>query len=48
MLMSRDEQSCLLVTYKDLKQAVEACYRDLTRRRAGGAPGGAGSAAGKR
>ncbi|KAJ3220008.1 PAB-dependent poly(A)-specific ribonuclease subunit 3 [Dinochytrium kinnereticum] len=31
MLMSRDDQSCLIVTYSDLKRCVETAYRALRR-----------------
>ncbi|KAJ3105021.1 PAB-dependent poly(A)-specific ribonuclease subunit 3 [Phlyctochytrium planicorne] len=31
MLMSRDEQSCLIVSYGDLKKCVETAYRTLRR-----------------
>ncbi|GAA97963.1 hypothetical protein E5Q_04643 [Mixia osmundae IAM 14324] len=30
-LVSRDGQSCLIVSYRDLKQAVNAAFRDLAR-----------------
>lgn len=30
-LMSRDEQSCLVVSFKDLKACAEAAFRELTR-----------------
>ncbi|ORX88988.1 hypothetical protein K493DRAFT_331279 [Basidiobolus meristosporus CBS 931.73] len=32
MLMSRDEQSCLIVSYKELKDCVQQAFSDLTRR----------------
>lgn len=40
-LMSRDEQSCLVVSYKDLKQCIDSTFSELTRskRTAGGASG---------
>lgn len=31
MLVSRDEQSCLIVTYKEIKNCIDQAYRDLTR-----------------
>ncbi|KAK9311473.1 hypothetical protein V1524DRAFT_442322 [Lipomyces starkeyi] len=31
MLVSRDEQSCLIVSYKELKNCVDAVFRDLSR-----------------
>ncbi|KAK9367572.1 hypothetical protein V1509DRAFT_626349 [Lipomyces kononenkoae] len=31
MLVSRDEQSCLVVSYKELKNCVDAVFRDLSR-----------------
>ncbi|KAK9453859.1 hypothetical protein V1511DRAFT_503431 [Dipodascopsis uninucleata] len=31
MLVSRDEQSCLIVSYKELKNCVDAVFRDLNR-----------------
>lgn len=31
MLMSRDEQSCLIVSYKELKQCVEQAFQDLRK-----------------
>lgn len=31
MLMSRDEQSCLVVSYRDLRTCIEAAYSDLAR-----------------
>ncbi|KAI8621102.1 hypothetical protein BC830DRAFT_1095808 [Chytriomyces sp. MP71] len=31
MLMSRDEQSCLIVSYKELKQCVESSFHSLNR-----------------
>jgi PAB-dependent poly(A)-specific ribonuclease subunit 3 len=31
MLMSRDEQSCLVVSYRDLRTCIEAAYNDLAR-----------------
>ncbi|KAF8622262.1 hypothetical protein AX15_007139 [Amanita polypyramis BW_CC] len=31
MLMARDEQSCLVVSYKDVKQCIESAFTDLAR-----------------
>ncbi|TIA90818.1 hypothetical protein E3P99_01371 [Wallemia hederae] len=31
MLISRDEQSCLVVSYKEVKQCIESAYGDLRR-----------------
>lgn len=31
MLVSRDEQNCLIVTYKELKKCMESAFRDLSR-----------------
>ncbi|KAK7203687.1 PAB-dependent poly(A)-specific ribonuclease subunit PAN3 [Myxozyma melibiosi] len=31
MLVSRDEQSCLIVSYKELKNCVDVVFRDLSR-----------------
>ncbi|KAK9480635.1 hypothetical protein V1514DRAFT_346026 [Lipomyces japonicus] len=31
LLVSRDEQSCLVVSYKELKNCVEAVFRDLSK-----------------
>lgn len=31
MLISRDEQSCLVVSYKEVKQCIESAYGDLKR-----------------
>jgi PAB-dependent poly(A)-specific ribonuclease subunit 3 len=31
MLISRDEQSCLVVSYKEIKSCVEAAFGDLAR-----------------
>ncbi|KZT50950.1 hypothetical protein CALCODRAFT_504129 [Calocera cornea HHB12733] len=31
MLVSRDEQSCLVVSYKDIKSAIETAFTDLSR-----------------
>uniref|UniRef100_A0A060T864 PAN2-PAN3 deadenylation complex subunit PAN3 n=1 Tax=Blastobotrys adeninivorans TaxID=409370 RepID=A0A060T864_BLAAD len=31
MLVSRDEQNCLIVTYKELKTCIDNAFRDLTR-----------------
>jgi PAB-dependent poly(A)-specific ribonuclease subunit 3 len=33
MLMSRDEQSCLIVSYKDLKKYLDGAFKDLSRRK---------------
>ncbi|RUP48565.1 hypothetical protein BC936DRAFT_144398 [Jimgerdemannia flammicorona] len=30
MLMSRDEQSCLIVSYKEIKNCIIASFRDLS------------------
>lgn len=30
MLMSRDEQSCLIVSYKEVKNCIIAAFKDLT------------------
>lgn len=32
MLVSRDEQSCLIVSYREIKSCIEGAYRDLSRR----------------
>jgi PAB-dependent poly(A)-specific ribonuclease subunit 3 len=34
LLVSRDEQNCLIVTYKELKSCLETAFRDLTRKTA--------------
>ncbi|CED85393.1 Poly(A) ribonuclease subunit [Phaffia rhodozyma] len=31
MLMSRDEQSCLVVSYREIKECIEAAFNDLSR-----------------
>jgi PAB-dependent poly(A)-specific ribonuclease subunit 3 len=31
--MSRDEQSCLIVSYRELKQCVDQTFRELMKRR---------------
>ena len=31
MLMSRDEQSCLIVSYKEVKQCIETAFKDLSK-----------------
>lgn len=31
MLVSRDEQTCLIVTYKELKTCIQAAFRELTK-----------------
>ena len=31
MLMSRDEQSCLIVSYKELKHCIEQAFQDLRK-----------------
>ena len=31
MLVSRDEQSCLVVSYREVKTCVEAAFSELTR-----------------
>jgi PAB-dependent poly(A)-specific ribonuclease subunit 3 len=41
VLTSRDGQSCLLVSYRDLKQCVDAAFGDLQERRNAAGPGGA-------
>ena len=33
MLMSRDEQSCLIVSYKELKQCIDSTFRELLKRK---------------
>ncbi|KAJ3300231.1 PAB-dependent poly(A)-specific ribonuclease subunit 3 [Borealophlyctis nickersoniae] len=33
MLMSRDEQSCLIVSYKELKNCIDNTFRELLKRR---------------
>ncbi|KAI8896364.1 hypothetical protein BC833DRAFT_597801 [Globomyces pollinis-pini] len=33
MLMSRDEKSCLIVSYRELKQCVDTTFRELVRRK---------------
>ncbi|KAF0440403.1 pab-dependent polya-specific ribonuclease subunit pan3 [Gigaspora margarita] len=33
MLMSRDEQSCLIVSYKEIKNCIDSAFRDLSRRK---------------
>ncbi|EJD04948.1 uncharacterized protein FOMMEDRAFT_18642 [Fomitiporia mediterranea MF3/22] len=33
MLVSRDEQSCLVVSYKEVKNCIEAAFSDLSRNR---------------
>ncbi|CAG8558510.1 17127_t:CDS:10 [Acaulospora morrowiae] len=32
-LVSRDEQSCLIVSYKDIKNCIDSAFRDLSRRK---------------
>lgn len=32
MLVSRDEQSCLVVSYRELKSCIESCFSELGRR----------------
>lgn len=34
-LVSRDEQSCIIVSYKELKKGVESAFSDLTRSQSG-------------
>ena len=33
MLVSRDEQSCLIVSYKEIKNCIDSAFRDLSRRK---------------
>ena len=33
MLTSRDEQSCLIVSYRELKQCIDVTFRELAKRR---------------
>ncbi|CAG8797074.1 37242_t:CDS:2, partial [Gigaspora margarita] len=33
MLMSRDKQSCLIVSYKEIKNCIDSAFRDLLRRK---------------
>lgn len=33
MLTSRDEQSCLIVSYKDLKHCVDSTFKELLKRK---------------
>lgn len=35
MLMSRDEQTCLVITYKELKACIETAFRELRRGESG-------------
>jgi PAB-dependent poly(A)-specific ribonuclease subunit 3 len=30
MLMSRDEQSCLVVSYKEIKNCISAAFNDIS------------------
>ncbi|CAG8488906.1 7888_t:CDS:10 [Diversispora eburnea] len=32
MLVSRDEQSCLIVSYKEIKNCIDSAFRDLSRK----------------
>ena len=31
MLMSRDEKSCLIVSYKELKHCIQSTFKELRR-----------------
>jgi PAB-dependent poly(A)-specific ribonuclease subunit 3 len=33
MLTSRDEHSCLVVSYREIKNCIEAAFQDLSRTR---------------
>ncbi|CAG8536238.1 2113_t:CDS:10 [Paraglomus brasilianum] len=33
MLVSRDEQSCLIVSYREIKNCIDSAFRDLSRRK---------------
>ncbi|CAJ0750821.1 1125_t:CDS:10 [Entrophospora sp. SA101] len=33
MLVSRDEQSCLIVSYKEIKNCIDSAFRDLSRKK---------------